>query len=475
MIEIILILIALLFAVVLLRTLCTKPKTTSFEMSSDAARVDGYSEKLSQMVRCETVSERNNPNVEKFREFHILLEKLFPSVFEACEKTDLDGNLILKWKGKTDADPILIMSHMDVVEASGNWKYPHFSGKIAEGKVWGRGAADTKCSLMAFLQAAEEMINDGFLPECDVYLVSSCTEEIGGSGGPAICNWLKQRGIHLYMLCDEGGSIIRDPIASVKGYFAAVGIFEKGYGDLKFTALSDGGHASAPKKNTPIVRLAKFVTQVEKKYPFKSRFTPAVTQMFKTLAAYAPFGLRLVFANLWLFKPLLKLVMPLISSQAAAMLRTTIAFTMQSGSNGYNVIPEKASVCANMRFIPHQSTDESIDIITKLAKKYNIETEVVYRGYPSKSLDLDGRPYAIVKNSINKVFKNVGVMPYVVTGATDARFYGDVCDNCVRFSPVLYSPEQLSAIHGIDENIDCGCLPYAVDYYKEIILSQKDR
>ena len=467
--------VCFILAVVVIRTLCVKTKTTSFEMSRDSLRIDNYSEKLSQMVQCETISSRDNHNEKKFRDFHKLLENLFPSVFRTCEKTDLDGNLILKWKGTTDAQPILIMSHMDVVEAVGEWKYPHFSGTVAQGKVWGRGAADTKCSLMAFLQAAEEMINDGITPVCDVYLVSGCTEEIGGDGASKICNCLKENGVHLYMLCDEGGSIIRDPIGGVSGYFAAVGIFEKGYGDLKFTARSDGGHSSAPKRNTPIVRLAKFVSYVEKKYPFRSRFTPAVEHMFKSLACYSGFGFRMIFSNLWLFKPLLKKVMPMISAQAAAMLRTTIAFTMQSASAGYNVIPQEATVCANMRFIPHQSTDESIEIITDIAKKFDIETEVVYRGYPSRSLDLNGRPYAIVKQCINKVFENVGVMPYVVTGATDARFYGDVCDACVRFSPVLYGPEQLDGIHGIDENIECGCLPFAVDYYKEIIISQQER
>ncbi len=468
-------LLILLVVIVLIRTLCVKTLSTSFEMSSDTNRVDAYSKKLSQMVQYETVSSRDNPNIQKFQDFHKLLEQLFPTVFANCEMTDLEGSLILKWKGKTDIDPILIMSHMDVVEANGEWRYPAFSGKIADGKVWGRGSADTKCSLMAFLQAAEEMIADGYIPECDIYLVSSCTEEIGGSGGPSICNWLKEHGVHLYMLCDEGGSIIRDPIGGVNGHFAAVGIFEKGYGDLKFTAHSIGGHASAPKKNTPIARLAKFICDVEKNYPFKSKFSPAVEGMFKTLSHYSGFGLRLVFANLWLFKPLLKKVMPMISAQAAAMLRTTIAFTMQSGSEGYNVIPQEATVCANMRYIPHQSTDESIEIITNLAKKYDIETEVVYRGYPSNSLDLNGRPYEIVKNCINTVFPKIGVMPYVVTGATDARFYGDVCDACVRFSPVIYDSQQLSAMHGIDENIDCGCLPHAVDYYKQIIISQTER
>jgi len=362
-------LVCLLVAII--RTLALPKKQTSFSLSEDTARIDAYSEKLSRMVQIETISDRNDPAIEKFLVFHKLLEELFPKVFATCEKVEIDGNLLLKWKGKSSTDPIMLISHMDVVEATGEWKYPPFSGKIAEGKVWGRGSADTKCSLMAFLQAAEEMISEGYVPACDIYMGSSCTEEIGGTGAPKLAKWLKEHGVHLFMLCDEGGSIIQDPIGGVKGHFAAVGIFEKGYGDVKFIARSNGGHASAPGQNTPIPRLAKFISAVEKKTPFRVAFTPAVNAMFTRIAPYVGnFGLRLVMANLWLFRPLLKKVMPMISPQAAAMLQTTIAFTMQSGSAGYNVLPQEASVCANMRYIPHQGTDESIEVITELAKKF---------------------------------------------------------------------------------------------------------
>ena len=468
--------LVLLLAVAALRTLMIPCKVTDYQLSKDTARVDAYAEKLSKMVQKETISSRADPAIEKFREFHKLLEELFPTVFANCEKIEIDGNLLLKWKGKTDKDPILLMSHMDVVEAGGEWKYPPFSGTIAEGKVWGRGAADTKCSLMAFLQAAEEMMNEGFVPACDVYLASSCTEEIGGSGAPKLAAWLKEHGVHLFMLCDEGGSIIQDPIGGVSGHFAAVGIFEKGYGDVKFIARSNGGHASAPKRNTPIPRLAKFICRVEKKDPFRIEFSPAVNAMFSGIAPYAGnFGLRMVLSNLWLFRPLLKKVMPLISAQAAAMLRTTIAFTMQQGSAGYNVLPQEASVCANMRFIPHQGTEESIALITELAKKYGLETEVIYKGYPSKSLDLNGEAFYMVEKAIGDVFPGVGIMPYVVTGGTDARFYGEVCDSCVRFSPVCYGPEQMAGMHGLNENIESGTLPGAVDYYKTVIVAQENR
>lgn len=466
--------VLLLIAVV--RTLLLPRKKTEYALSDDTARVDLYAEKLSRMVRMETISDRADPSVEKFRAFHGLLAELFPKVFAACEKVDLDGNLILKWTGRSSEDPILLLSHMDVVEAGGEWKYPPFSGTIADGKVWGRGSADTKSSLMAFLQAAEEMIGEGYVPACDVYLASGCTEEIGGTGAPKMANWLKENGIRLFMLCDEGGSIVQDPVVGVKGHFAAVGIFEKGYGDVKFIAHSKGGHASAPGKNTPIPRLAKFIARVEKKNPFRVAFSPAVNAMFGRIAPYSGnFGLRLVMANLWLFRPLLKKVMPAISAQAAAMLQTTIAFTMQSGSAGYNVLPQEASVCANLRFIPHQGTDESIEVITELAKQYGLETEVIYRGYPSSSLDLNGEAFTITQDSIGKCFPGVGVLPYVVTGGTDARFFGEVCDNCVRFSPVNYGPEQLAGMHGLNETIETGCLPGAVDYYKTIVRAQENR
>lgn len=467
-------LVCLLAAVI--RTLLLPKKHTSFALSEDTKRIDTYSEKLSRMVQAETISDRNDPKIEKFLAFHTLLEELFPKVFAACKKVEIDGNLLLKWKGQSSAEPIMLISHMDVVEAGGEWKYPPFSGAIAEGKIWGRGSADTKCSLMAFLQAAEEMISQGYVPACDIYLGSSCTEEIGGSGAPKLVNWLKEHDVHLFMLCDEGGSIVQDPVGGVHGHFAAVGIFEKGYGDVKFIARSNGGHASAPGKNTPIPRLAKFISHVEKKTPFRVAFTPAVSAMFTRIAPYADnFGLRLVMSNLWLFAPLLKKVIPLISAQAAAMLQTTIAFTMQSGSAGYNVLPQEASVCANMRFIPHQSTDESIEIITELAKKFGLETEVIYRGYPSHSLDLNGEAFAITQKTIETCFPGVGILPYVVTGGTDARFYDEVCDSCVRFSPVNYGPEQMAGMHGLNENIEAGCLPDAVDYYKEIIRAQEKR
>ncbi len=467
--------VLLLLLAAVIHTLTLPRLTAHHDPVTDPERTDLYSRKLSRMIQCETVSHRGQPEVEKFRGFHKVLEELFPTVFAACEKVDIDGNLLLKWPGKSSENPILLMSHMDVVPAEGQWTHEPFSGDIADGLVWGRGAGDTKCSVMAFYQAVEELLAQGYVPSCDVYLASSCTEEIGGDGAPKLAAWLKEHGIHLAMLCDEGGGIINDPIPGVPGNFAMIGVFEKGYGDVKFVARSSGGHASAPGKNTPIPRLAGFISQVEKHNPFRVEFSQQVEAMFTRLAPYASsFGLRLVMSNLWLFKPVLKKVMPAISAQAAAMLQTTIAFTMQQGSDGYNVLPQEASICANLRFIPHQGTDESLAILEELAKKHGLEMEVLYRGYPSPAVDINGAPFKLTERTIHEIFPGIGVSPYVVTGGTDARFYKDVCDHCIRFSPMVYGPKQMAGMHGLDETIACNALQGAVDYYKAIIRAQEE-
>ncbi len=469
--------IVLLGVVMVLRTVFTGSKSAVYTPSYDNGRIDLYAGKLAKMIQYETVSYRGKPDPEKFRGFHEVLAELFPNVFANLEKIEIDGNLMMKWKGTDESlEPIIMISHQDVVPAEGEWTHEPFSGDICDGKIYGRGTGDIKNGIFSFYQAVEELLKEGYQPKCDVYLGSSCTEEIGGDGAPKMRDWFMERGIHLFMLCDEGGCIVQDPVAGVKGSFAAIGIFEKGYGDIKFTARSNGGHSSTPPKNTPIARLAKFVADVEDNNPFTRRFSPAVDRMFHDLAPYCrSFGLKLVMVNLGLLKPIVKSLLPKISSEAAAMIQTTIAFTMQKGSNGYNVIPQEAWVTGNLRYIPHQGRDESNRIISEIAAKYDVEAEWVTGNDYTKSLDLSGKPYEMTCECIRKVFPGLGIMPYVVTGGTDSRFFDPVCDACVRFTPTACDKDQLGRMHGIDENINTNVLPGAVDYYKTLIRMQEER
>jgi carboxypeptidase PM20D1 len=319
--------------------------------------------KLSRMVRYDTVSIPDTDQREKFLGFHRILEELFPLVHARLEKTEIDGNLLFFWKGKSSDKPLVLMSHQDVVPAEGEWQHGPFSGDLADGKVWGRGASDTKCSVMAFFQAVEELLKNGYVPENDVYLSSSCTEEWAGDGCPKLVAELKRRGVRPWLVCDEGGGIISEPMGGIHGNFAMIGVFEKGKADVRFTARSNGGHASTPKPHSPIANLAAFVNDVETHRVFRRRLPKEVAAMFRTLAPYASFPMKWIFGNLWLFRPVLLQVLPMISAQAGAMIRTTIAFTMQSGSDACNVMPQEATVSANMRFLPHQGMKESLAVI----------------------------------------------------------------------------------------------------------------
>lgn len=466
-------LLVLLLLIAVVRTLLMPNKRSDYAAPEADARAMLLAQKLSKMIQYDTTSHANVHEEEKFLGFHKVLEELFPLVHEKLERTVIDGNLLYYWKGKSSEKPILLMSHQDVVPAEGEWLHEPFSGDIADGKVWGRGASDTKCSVMAFFEAVEELLREGYTPECDVYLASSCTEEWAGDGAPKIVEELKRRGVELFIVCDEGGGIISEPIGGIKGNFAMVGVFEKGKADVKFTARSTGGHASAPAKNTPIARLAAFVNEVETHTPFKRKFLPEVSAMFARLAPYAPFGLKLVMGNLWLFAPIMKPVLGKISAQAGAMLQTTIAFTMQSGSDAYNVLPQEATLGANMRFIPHQGEKESLEIIKALAAKHGLETKIVHSNDYTEPVDINGEAFKLVEKVIGETFPGLPVSPYVMTGATDAQFYQPICPSCIRFAPVIYGPEQMKGMHGLNENIEYNCLPGAVSFYQNLIKAQK--
>ncbi|MCR5566367.1 MAG: M20/M25/M40 family metallo-hydrolase [Clostridiales bacterium] len=462
-------LVLLLLLAAVLHTLMIPNRQSTYIPDPDPERAMDYAEKLFAMVRCETVSVPGEEQREKFLAFHKVLEELFPLVHERLEKTEIDGSLLYHWKGEKDDRPLVLMSHQDVVPAEGEWEHEPFSGDIADGKVWGRGTSDTKCSVMAFFQAVEELLAAGYTPPQDVYLSSSCTEEWGGDGCPRIVAELEKRGVKPYLVCDEGGGIISEPIGGIHGNFAMVGVFEKGKADVKFTAASEGGHASAPKAHSPVARLAAFVNEIETHPVFRRKMPNEVAAMFETLAPYAGFPLKLVFTNLWLFRPVLLKALPLISAQAGAMIRTTIAFTMMSGSDACNVMPQEASVCADMRFIPHQGMEESLGIVRKIAEKHGLKMEVLSANNYTEPADIHGEAFNTVQRVIGETFPGCAGSPYVMTGATDSRFYQRICENVIRFAPVIYGPEQMKGMHGLNENIEYNCLPGAVDFYKNLI------
>lgn len=434
-------------------------------------RCQSYGEDLAKLIRIPTVSELVRVDRSILEQFHDQLRALFPCVFANCDVENHDGSILLRWRGQTDQMPVLLMNHQDVVPAKGEWKYPPFSGRIVDGKIWGRGTLDTKAGLWAMLQATQELMADGFIPDRDVWFFSSCTEETDGAHADRISMDLKNRGIRFAMVLDEGGMILDEPIGGAKGSFAMVGLGEKGSANLRFIARSEGGHASTPGADTPLVRLGKFMAEVEKGKLFDIQISPSLDRMYQVLASGMEGPMGFVLGHPRLFKPILKKTIPSVSDAAAAMLRTTIAFTMAQGSEGANVLPQEAWVIGNMRYSHHQGAEASIAAVRELAKKYGIETEVLNAGFPSPMTDHHSAGFQLVEQAVCHTFPNVIPCPYLMMAASDCRFMSRVSDCCLRFAPFKISQEQMKSVHALDENLDLDTLAPAVDFYKYLICN----
>lgn len=434
-----------------------------------------YARILSDMIKVPTVSAAEGDDLSEFYKLHKVMESHFPLIFEKLEKVEIDGNLLFKWNGKNKAlEGVLLMGHQDVVPAAENdWKHDPFSGDIENGKIHGRGAMDCKCTVMAEFAAVEELLEEGFVPERDVYLACSVNEEISGGGAEKTIKYLKDNGIHLACVMDEGGAIVGGILPGMSALCAAVGVVEKGSTNIKFKAKGKGGHSSTPPKKTPIARLSKFVCEIEKKNPFKIKMTPVVEEMFKHIAPYLSFPLRLLLGNLWLFKPLILLAAPKISAQAEAFFRTTIVFTQSGGSKAPNVIPDEAYVIANIRPSIQQSSEECVDILRRMAEKYDIETEVLLGTSASKVSSTESDEFRYLSECVSECCPQVCFTPYYMTGGTDCRKYYEVCDNCLRFCPIRMNDQQMAAMHAANENIDSDAVAEGVKFYKYFIKNHK--
>lgn len=429
-----------------------------------------YSSKLSKMIQYETVSIYGVKQKEKFEGFHDLLKTLFPNVFSKCEVIDIEGSLLFKWASSSPVgDPILFMSHQDVVEATGKWTKPPFSGIVEDGVIWGRGTVDTKGSLFCIFQSIEELLEEGYDPSTDVYIASSCGEEVLGDGAVKTAQYLKDKNIHLRFLIDEGGMIVDSPMPGVKGKYAMIGSLEKSTGNFKFIAKSSGGHASAPPKNTPIVRLAKFISYFDKHDPTISKMNDVTAEMFSRLGKTTKGIMGFLMRHSRGFAPLLSFVIPKVDNMGAAMFKTTVAFTTTKGANGLNVLPEEAYVTANVRFISHQGPAQMLKIFEKIGKKFDVEVEIINEGGECQVVDYKSDEFKLLESVILENWDGVTPSPYTLTGGTDARHYISICENAFRFAPLEINHQQLNSVHGLDENICTNTLVKGVAFYKKIV------
>ena len=461
--------IALLLLVILVRALAFQPKPQpEKDEETIAFDADAAVSALQQLVRCKTIS-YNDKAMEDDTEFQKLIDLLpglYPKVFETCSLTQLpDRALLFHWQGKAAAAPSVMMAHYDVVPVNEeSWEKPPFAGIIEDGVLWGRGTLDTKVTFNGVLTAANYLIEQGFVPENDMYFAFSGGEEINGMGAVHIVNYFKEKGITPALVVDEGGAVVENVFPGVKQPCAMVGIAEKGMMNVQYTVLSGGGHASAPLPKTPLTSLAKACQKIVKN-PFKMHITKPAAEMFDTLGRYSGFGLKIVFANLWLFKPVLDLICRASGGELNALVRTTTAFTMAEGSNARNVIPAQASLVSNMRLNPADSVDSALAYLKKTVNDEDVQITVLESFEPSPVSETNCDSWNKVAAAVANTWPDCIVSPYLMVQCSDSRHYRDLSRHVYRFSAMDLTAQERRSIHGNNEKIRLETIGKAVEFY----------
>ena len=431
------------------------------------AELEVYGKTFSRMLQCATVSVKDSFDDTEFAKLRSVVEEDFPLLHQAAERTILaDDCWMYKIPGKDTGRNILLMSHHDVVPADTDWTMPAFDGIIKDGKVYGRGAADTKGSLCAILFAAEEMLREGIVPPVNLYIVSSHNEELGGNGMSATLEYCQAKGITFQVILDEGGAIVEPPLAGMDCEMCAmVAVHEKGRLKLRCTARNESSHVSLTAfKGNPVERMAQFIREITTKNIFIRRLNPQTRSMFAALAPYCGLPMKVLLSNLWLFGGLLTRVLPKLNATAGGMVGTTCNFQQIQGSTNDKVCTSSVM----LRNINEEDLKADFAAFKAVADKYDITLETEREEYYAPA-DMSSPAYAYAMDCLQKVFPRFPAAPYILPAGTDAWRLTPVCNCVLRFAPTRMSKQQLGSIHAADENLDISAVAEAAAFYKYFV------
>jgi len=401
----------------------------------------------------------------RFREF---VQESFPSLHQApfVRRTGKDfgderiPSILLEWPGRaSELDPILLMSHFDVVPTEANslskWTHPPFSGNMDNQTIWGRGTLDCKHGVMAILEAISKLADEGFQPQRTIYVALGHDEEIGGAdGNQKMAAWFRSHGIRLHSIIDEGGCIFTE-FPGLKRPAALVGVAEKGFLTVEMTvnlAADQVGHSSMPPRETAVSILASAIHRVQST-PFPARMDGGLQETLRFLGPEMPFERKLAMSNMWLFGPFVK--QPLSNTPSGdALLRTTIAPTMIEGGISENVLPTHATAKINLRLLPGDGIEGSLEHLRKSMNDPRVILNSLDKPREASPVsDIDSEAFRILQTTIHQVLPDVVVAPFVLVGSTDTVHYSDLCENIYRFIPTRLSERDTQRFHGIDERI----------------------
>jgi carboxypeptidase PM20D1 len=461
MIYALLAIVGVLLAILLFNTVSLSSKQVASEPLQKITIPNGVYINLSKAIQYPTISYSEDaiPDSTAFYGFHRFLMETFPLVHEKLTLEKISNySLLYTWKGANEGKkPIILMSHQDVVPVDQptltDWEAGPFEGKITNTDIIGRGTLDDKGTLMALLESAELLLKESFVPSQTIYLAFGHDEEVGGANGAAkIAQLLKERGVKASMTLDEGGFLADGLVPGIDKTVAIVNLAEKGFASFRLIVETQGGHSSAPPKENTIGMLAQAIVDLEANQ-LAYKLVEPINYQLDYMGAELPFLKKVAFANPWLFKK------PILEALNA---HTTTAATIIDGGVKNNVIPTVAEATINFRILPGETIASVKEhVINTVSDKIRVEP-VGFLTNPSPVSRIDSEAYKSLEKTIRSVFPESVVVPGLVGGGTDARYFYEVSDDVYRFYPIRLAPDSMSRFHGIDEKI-------GKENYKEII------
>jgi len=458
-----------------------QPKVTTL----DPNHIDSFSsltenelaQRLAKAIQFKTISFGESKEFahyeEEFIKFQGFLKQTFPRVYSNLEFNVINGHsLLYHWKGSDSTlNPAMFAGHIDVVPISNLdlWTHQPFDGVISDGFIWGRGTMDDKQTVMAILEAVEDLLGQGFKPNRSLYFGFGHDEELGGEqGAQYIAKYLRERGVKkIEYLLDEGLPILIPPVfPGISRPIASIGVSEKGAMNVELSIDIVGGHSSIPARETAIGLLARAVSRLEQN-PVKHS-TKETSLLFDFVGREASLPFKFLFSNLWFFEPIISRVLankPSLDS----LQRTTTAITMFNAGNKANVLPHTARALVNFRVLPSDGIDNVFKHVVSTINDPRIKVNITSRTEPAPVSPVTASSFKLLQSTLLQEFPDVIVAPTIMVANTDTRWYWEFTPNIYRFCPMLIQNSDLTRFHGIDERISTKNYHQLVDFYYHLI------
>jgi acetylornithine deacetylase/succinyl-diaminopimelate desuccinylase-like protein len=354
-------------------------------------------------------------------------------------------SVVARMEGEDRSRPaLLIHGHLDVVPANASdWKQHPFSGELAEGCVWGRGAVDMKDMDAIMLAVARGRMRQGRKPSRDVVLAFTADEEAGGNWG---ARFLTEQHADLF----EG---VTEAIGEVGGFSMSAGdqrlyavqTAEKGLAWMRLTATGTAGHGSMIHGDNAVTTLAEAVARVGS-YQWPTQL-PEATHAFLTKVAKA---LNIEFNPADPASIVGKLGG--MSKMVGATTQHTANPTRLNAGYKVNVIPQAATAELDGRFLPGRE-DEFFAKLDELLGP-GVSREFIHRDIALETT-ADGELWNAMASALTAEDPEATVVPYCLSAGTDAKWFSKIGIRCFGFSPLRLPPELdfFGMFHGIDERV----------------------